>query len=116
MKPPALASAIGGCGHAKFHVIFLDMQSATKKKRKPAAAKSRADRQREAVERHRSNMRKQGMRLLQLWVPDTDAPGFANECRRQSLRVSRHPTPDDRVLDRELEGWAALADKDLGKP
>jgi hypothetical protein len=59
-------------------------------------------------------MRKQGMRLLQLWVPDTEAPGFAEECRRQSALVSGKPTVDDRALDRELDGWVADLDQQLG--
>jgi hypothetical protein len=29
-------------------------------------------------------MRRAGFRLVQLWVPDTRARGFAAECRRQS--------------------------------
>ncbi|TAM06387.1 MAG: DUF3018 family protein [Paraburkholderia sp.] len=32
----------------------------------------------------RQAMRRAGMRLIQIWVPDTRAPGFADECRRQS--------------------------------
>jgi Protein of unknown function (DUF3018) len=59
-------------------------------------------------------MRKQGMRLLQLWVPDTEAPGFAEECRRQSALVSGNPTDDDRALDRDLDAWAADLDQQLG--
>jgi Protein of unknown function (DUF3018) len=56
------------------------------------------------------------MRLLQLWVPDTDAPGFAEECRRQSLRVSRSRAPDEQALNGELEAWAGEIDRQLGKP
>ena len=36
------------------------------------------------VSRHRQALRKAGLRPVQLWVPDTRAPGFADECRRQS--------------------------------
>jgi antidote-toxin recognition MazE-like antitoxin len=83
-------------------------------KKKAVSKTASADRRRDAVRRHRVNMRKRGMRLLQLWVPDTDAPGFAEECRRQSLLVSRHPKADDQALDRDLEAWAAEVDKQLG--
>jgi hypothetical protein len=36
------------------------------------------------VSRHRQALRKAGLRPVQLWVPDTRAPGFAAACRRQS--------------------------------
>ncbi len=47
------------------------------------------------VASHRAKMRGQGMRLLQIWVPDTQAPGFAEEARRQSRAVSEAHDFDD---------------------
>jgi hypothetical protein len=38
---------------------------------------------------YRAKLRRQGLRPVQLWVPDTRAPGFAEALRRQSLLVSR---------------------------
>lgn len=38
--------------------------------------------------RHREKLRRQGMRLLQVWVPDPGAPGFADEYRRQAKLVA----------------------------
>jgi hypothetical protein len=29
------------------------------------------------------------MRPIQIWVPDTRAPGFAEECRQQAQRVNQ---------------------------
>ena len=43
------------------------------------------------VSAHRARMRAQGMRLLQIWVPDTRSPEFAKEARRQSRAVARSP-------------------------
>jgi Protein of unknown function (DUF3018) len=40
--------------------------------------------QQRSVDQYRARMRKAGLRLVQFWVPDTRAPGFAAECRRQS--------------------------------
>ena len=37
---------------------------------------------------HRAEMRASGLRLIEIWVPDTSAPGFAQEARRQSLLVA----------------------------
>ena len=37
---------------------------------------------------HRAQMRARGLRAIEIWVPDTSAPGFAEEARRQSLLVA----------------------------
>ena len=54
-------------------------------------------------------MRAQGLRPLQLWVPDTRSPKFAAECRRQSLSVARGPESGvEGLLEaaaQEIEGW-----------
>jgi hypothetical protein len=34
---------------------------------------------------HRTRLRNQGLRPLQIWVPDTRTPGFAEEAHRQSV-------------------------------
>ncbi|NTW84243.1 MAG: antitoxin MazE family protein, partial [Chlorobiaceae bacterium] len=36
------------------------------------------------VQKHRANLRKAGLRPVQIWVPDTRREGFALECKRQS--------------------------------
>ena len=36
----------------------------------------------------RAEMRASGLRVIEIWVPDTRAPGFAEEARRQSLLVA----------------------------
>ncbi len=53
------------------------------------------------VRRHRARLREQGLRPLQVWVPDTRTPGFAEEARRQSLAVaaSPHAEADQRFVD-----------------
>lgn len=42
---------------------------------------------------------------MQTWVPDPNAPGFAAECRRQSLIIQNDPAD---LLD--LEDFAEIAD------
>lgn len=39
------------------------------------------------VAAHRAALRARGLRPIQIWVPDTRAPGFAEEARRQSRLV-----------------------------
>ena len=36
------------------------------------------------VEKRRAALRAQGLRPVQIWVPDTRAAGFAEECARQA--------------------------------
>ncbi|MCK7581786.1 antitoxin MazE family protein [Allochromatium palmeri] len=63
------------------------------------------------VQKHRDALRKSGLRLVQIWVPDTRRPDFAEECRRQSRLVSQADMADtdmppflDDVLS-DLDGW-----------
>jgi hypothetical protein len=63
-----------------------------------------------SVEKYRARMRKAGFRLVQLWVPDTHAPGFAAECRRQSQAVAAKKRLETQVLDwieagHDTEDW-----------
>lgn len=53
-----------------------------------------------SVQRYRARMRQSGLRLVQLWVPDTRAPGFAEECRRQSRVAARH-----RRVEADIANW-----------
>ena len=45
---------------------------------------------------HRARMRAQGLRPVQIWVPDVRSPEFAAEAHRQSEVVASNPgTHDD---------------------
>lgn len=41
------------------------------------------------MKQYRERLRAAGLRPIQLWVPDTRAPGFAAECRRQSASLAQ---------------------------
>jgi Antitoxin MazE-like len=63
----------------------------------------------ENVRRYRERMRAQGLRQIQLWVPDTRSPEFAAECRRQSLLVANDPA-EHAIMDeletlQDVEDW-----------
>jgi hypothetical protein len=60
----------------------------------------------ERVERRRAKLRAAGLRPVQIWVPDTRVPGFAEECRRQSRLVRDSGTDASRI---EEEAWAAAS-------
>jgi hypothetical protein len=40
------------------------------------------------VRAHRERLREQGLRPIQIWVPDVRAPAFRSEAHRQSLAVA----------------------------
>lgn len=61
------------------------------------------------VQKRRDALRAAGLRPIQIWVPDTRHPGFAEECRRQA-RVVAAADAVDRDLDAFLD--AALLDLD----
>jgi hypothetical protein len=55
------------------------------------AAGTRSKSSREKVRAHRKRLRQQGLRPIQIWVPDMRSPAFAAEAHRQSLAVARSP-------------------------
>ena len=59
----------------------------------PKAARRAANRRK--VREHRERLRAQGMRPIQIWVPDVHSPEFAAEARRQSLLVAQSPEEPD---------------------
>lgn len=63
-------------------------------------AKDRAE-TRAKVKAHRDKLRAQGLRPIQIWVPDTRAPGFAEEVRRQCrlANASAHAKDDQDFVD-----------------
>lgn len=61
------------------------------------------------VQKHREALRTAGLRPIQIWVPDTRRPNFAEECRRQS-RLAAASDASDADLQRFMD--EALADLD----
>jgi len=65
---------------------------------------------RKSVQRYRERMRQAGFRLVQLWVPNTRAQGFAEECQRQSRAAARNKRAESEVMTwieahEDAEGW-----------
>lgn len=69
-----------------------------------AASKPRTSRIK--VMQHRQRLRAQGMRPIQIWVPDVRAPSFREHAHRQSLAVARslQASEDQSFID-ALSGW-----------
>ena len=65
------------------------------------------------VQKHRDALRRAGLRPVQIWVPDTRQPDFAQECRRQSLLAAQTDLADTKMqqfMDEavaEVDGWTS---------
>ena len=63
------------------------------------------------VQKLKDARRVAGLRLVRIWVPDSRRPGFAEECRRQSLAIALSDKADEqleRLMDdaaAEVDGW-----------
>ena len=53
------------------------------------------------VREHRERLREQGLRPIQIWVPDVRSPAFRSEAHRQSLAIatSQHAHDDQAFID-----------------
>lgn len=72
------------------------------------AAGTRSKTSRDKVRAHRKRLRQQGLRPIQIWVPDMRSPAFAAEAHRQSLAVARspHAKADQNFID-IVSDWGA---------
>jgi hypothetical protein len=66
---------------------------------------------RDKVRAHRTRLRRQGLRPLQIWVPDMRSPAFATEAHRQSLAVANSPQAreDQNFID-AVADWCGASD------
>jgi len=74
---------------------------------KPSPAKqARAKSAREKVRAYPQRMRAKGLRLVQMWLPDTRTPEFAAEAHRQSLLANASPlAAEDQAWVDSISDW-----------
>jgi hypothetical protein len=72
------------------------------------AIKTSPNSSRDKVRAHRKRLREQGLRPIQIWVPDVTSPAFVKEARRQSRAVarSRYAKEDQDFID-SISAWNA---------
>jgi len=59
------------------------------------------------VRKHREQLRASGLRLVQIWLPDTTSDSFRKKCERESLLLASDP------LEAETLAWISeVADTD----
>lgn len=58
------------------------------------------------VQEHRKRLREQGLRPIQIWVPDVRSPSFRSEAHRQSAAVaaSAYAREDQAFID-AISDW-----------
>jgi hypothetical protein len=56
--------------------------------RQDMGASERSKSSRDKVRAHRERLRRQGLRPIQIWVPDVNSPSFKQEAYRQSLAAA----------------------------
>jgi hypothetical protein len=63
---------------------------------------------RDKVRAHRVRMKKMGMRLVQMWVPDTRSKAFRRRAHLDSLAIAKspHSKRDQDVVD-AISAWDA---------
>jgi Protein of unknown function (DUF3018) len=49
-------------------------------------------------QRYRNRLKRHGLRPVQIWVPDTSAPNFVEECHRQA-RMLAHATGERETME-----------------
>jgi len=70
-----------------------------------ASASSRKS-SRVKVREHRERLREQGLRPIQIWVPDMRSPAFRAEAHRQSLAIATsHHAHDDQAFIDAASDW-----------
>ncbi len=52
----------------------------------------------QSMEKNRAALRAQGLRPIQVWVPDTRAPDFADECARRAAIVNEANLADPELM------------------
>jgi hypothetical protein len=62
---------------------------------------------RDRVRQYRQRLRQQGLRPIQIWVPDVNAPEFVREAHRQSALVaaSDQDRDDQAFVDAVSSDW-----------
>jgi hypothetical protein len=65
-----------------------------------------SQRSRNKVRAYQERLRSQGLRPIQIWVPDVRSPAFVAEAHRQSTAVAASPhAEEDQAFIDAVSGW-----------
>jgi Protein of unknown function (DUF3018) len=69
----------------------------------------RSNSSRDKVRAHRARLRQQGLRPIQIWVPDMRSRAFVREAHRQSLAVAKSPhAKGDQDFINAISDWGGV--------
>lgn len=72
-------------------------------------ARTQSKSSRDKVREHRKRLRQQGLRPIQIWVPDMRSPAFVTEAHQQSLAVANSPhAKEDQDFINVVSDWGAM--------
>jgi antidote-toxin recognition MazE-like antitoxin len=96
---------------SKRRTVQMRAKTAARKASKPKARpvkRARPKSSREKVSAHRARLRKRGLRLVQMWLPDTRTPEFAAQAHRASLAIANSPTEEeDQAFIDSVQWWTS---------
>ena len=68
---------------------------------------------RDKVRAHRARMKKKGLRLIQIWMPDTRSKAFRRQARRDALAIANSPRDaDDQAFVEAISEWPGRPEDD----
>jgi hypothetical protein len=80
----------------------------TKPKAPRGAKVARTRTSRDKVRAYRKRMRAKGMRLVQMWLPDTSSSEFAQQAHLDSLAIANSPTEqEDQAFIDSVQWWTS---------
>lgn len=63
----------------------------------------------ERVRKHREQLRAEGLKPVQIWIPDTRSESFRRKCERESLSLAHDPLEDETLAwiaeVADTDGW-----------
>jgi surfactin synthase thioesterase subunit len=72
-------------------------------------ARTHSKSSRDKARQHRKRLRQQGLRPIQIWVPDMRSPAFVTEAHRQSLAVAKSPhAKEDQDFINAVSDWGTM--------
>ena len=90
--------------------VALSAKTMPRRTSKPKSAPAKPSRpsSREKVRAHRARMRAKGLRLHQMWLPDTRTPRFTAQAHRDSLAIANSATEqDDQAFIDSVQWWTS---------
>lgn len=88
--------------------------SKTSRGKSPPQNTTSAKSSRDKVSAHRKRMRAKGLRLVQMWLPDTRSREFAAQAHRASVAIANSATEaDDQAFIDSVQWWTSKEAEDL---